>query len=799
MKMKSTLFLFLCLFINLSLYAQVTVKGKLAVDKTNQGIALANLSLANQNQPTVNKYTNSDTLGRFEFKEIPIGKYILSATSMGYQKIQREITITENTVKTLDMGSILMGEDSNLLKEITVTGGTANFATQNGQLKIGVANNPFFKSSSNLLDVFRKLPGLQVNQDGTMLMASRATPTLFVDGKPVNMNNDEILSYLNSLSPDMVESIEMINQPSSKYDGEYQGIIDVKLKRNQSLGLRGTYNVRFQRNNYSLLDNNLSLSYKTARFTYGLNLGHTTGSTFYKYYALQYLANTNAMITDTRTVTANQNFNVQARVAYEPKKGQSIEAFVRTFQIDRNATSDNYLTTQTAKLDQTLAIVKSDNDALPKQHNYAGGLNYDAQFKNSELHIIASLAQIDNRQTEDIQNRDMLNNSLQNGLLSYWKTNSRNNILIRTAQADFTQNMGTGKLELGGKFAHTTTQNNLRYDTLANSVFSFDPQRSNQFNYGEYIVAGYLSYLGKWNKFSYSLGLRAEYTRTIANSITTSTVTERKYLKWLPSLNVTYAINESEQLSFSYSRRLTRPTFAFLNPFRFYYSPRHYWIGNPYLQPSTTNLFALSYSRKALNVSLNAGRETDVMARYPEYKPETNELIFLGRNLPYRNFANLLISSPLTINKWWRMNNNIGIYYNKELTPYFGQTYHIGVFNYTLNGSQIFMLRDWLLDVSYTYESKSGNGLYIFKPVYGIDFGVQKSWFKNKLNTKLMLYDAFDSIKRRLIFREKSIINNDMYHYFATQRLVFSLTYNFGSSIFKIKESKKSEEENRAN
>jgi len=796
--MKSTLLLCLCLFTSTYLHAQ-TIIGKLVDAKTKQAIALVNLSLANQNQPTAIKYTSSDTLGRFEFKEIPIGKYILSATSMGYKKIQRELTINENTVKQLDLGIILMNEDPNLLKEITVTGGTANFATQNGQLKIGVANNPFFKSSSNLLDVFRKLPGLRVNQDGTMLMASRATPTLFVDGKPVNMNNDEILTYLNSLSPDMVESIEMINQPSSKYDGEYQGIIDVKLKRNQSLGLRGSYNARFQRNNYSLLDNNLSLSYKTDRFTYDLNLGHITGSTFYKYYALQYLANTNAMITDTRTVTANQNFNVQARVAYEPKKGQSIEAFVRTFQIDRNATSDNYLTTQTAKLDQTIAITKSENDARPKQHNYAGGINYDAQFKNGELHVIASLAQIDNRQMEDIQNRNIMNSSLHNGLLSYWKTNSRNNILIRTAQADYSQNMGTGKLEFGGKFAYTTTENNLRYDTLANSVFNFDPQRSNQFNYGEYIMAGYLSYQGKWKKLSYSLGLRAEYTRTVANSITTSMLTERKYLKWLPSLNVTYAINQSEQLSFSYSRRLTRPTFAFLNPFRFYYSPRHYWIGNPYLQPSTTNLFALSYSRKALNVSLNAGRETDVMARYPEYNPATNELIFLGRNLPYRNFANLLISSPLTINTWWRMNNNIGFYYNKELTPYFDRTYEIGVFNYTLNGSQIFMLKDWLLDVSYTYESKSGNGLYVFKPVYGIDLGVQKAWFKSKLNTKLTLYDAFDSIKRRLIFREKSIINNDMYHYFGAQRLVLSLTYNFGSSTFKIKESKKSDEENRAN
>jgi len=792
--MKPILLLCLFLFTALFLRAQV-IKGKLIDHKTRQAIPLANLILTDQNHPTVIRYANSDTSGYFRFSDLPNGKYALSISLTGYQKMQKELLIDEDHPKTIDMGDILMAEDVNLLQEVTVTGGVPNFSTQNGQIKIGVANNVFFKSASNLLDVFKKLPGLQVNQDGTMVMASRATPTLFVDGRPVNMNNDEILSYLGSLSPDMVESIEMINQPSSKYDGEYQGIIDVKLKKNQSLGLKGTYNARFQQNNYSLLDNNLSLVFKTNRFVYDLRLGNTSGSTFYKYYSLQYLSNTNAMTTDTRTVTSNQNFNLQARATYEVKKGQNLEAFVRTYQMDRNAVSGNQLLTQTNTLDQTTALVKSDNNALPKQYNYSGGINYDAQFKNSELHVITSLAQIDNRQTEDIQNRNILNDQL----INYWKTGSKNEITIRAAQTDYTQKIGKGKLEFGGKFAHTTTQNDIRYDTLANAIFNLDLNRSNQFHYQEYIGAGYLSYNEQWRKFNYSLSLRTEYTRTVANSITTGNITEKKYMKWLPSLNITYAINENSQLSFSYSRRLTRPTFAMLNPFRFYYSPRHYWIGNPYLQPSTTDLIALSYSRKSLNISLNAGKETDPMSRYPEYNQISNELIFLGRNLPYRKFANLQISAPITINKWWRTNNNITFYYNKELTPYFGNTFEIPVYSYIVNGSQVFTLKNWLLDISYTYESKSGNGLYIFAPVYGIDFGVQKTWLKNRLNTKLTLYDAFDNIKRRLIFREKSIINNDFYHYFAAQRLVFSLTFNFGSSTYKARENKKSDEENRAN
>ncbi|WP_025143398.1 outer membrane beta-barrel protein [Pedobacter jeongneungensis] len=792
--MKPIMLFYLFFLISPLLSAQV-ITGKVLDIKTNRGLPSVSLTLTNKDRPALIRYSNTDTSGFYRFSDIPNGKYNLSISLMGYQKVQKELLIDKNSAEILALDNIFMAEDVNLLNEVTITGGVPAFSTKNGQLKIGIANNLFFKSAPNLLDVFRKLPGLQVSPDGNMQMASRATPTLFIDGKPANMSNDEMLAYLSSLSPDMVESVEMINQPSSKYDGEYQGIIDVKLKRNLSLGLKGNYNLQFQQNNYSLSDNNLALVFKTKRLVYDLKLGHTTGSTFYKYYALQYLASTNALITDTRTVTANRNYNVQARISYELKSGQNLEAFLRTYQVNRNAESGNQLITQSAGLDQTIALIKSDNDAHPKQHNYAGGLNYDARFKNSELHIITSLAQIDNRQTEDIQNQNILNHTL----LSYWKTNSRNNIVIRSAQADYTLNMGKGKFEFGGKFSYASTKNNLRYDTLANSVFNPDPKRSNQFNYQEYIGAGYLSYSGQKDKINYSLNLRTEYTLTKAYSITTGTFTERKFLKWLPSFNLTYTIGDNEQLSFNYSKRLTRPTFAALNPFRFYYSPRHYWIGNPYLQPSTTNLINLSYSRKTLNISLNAGRETDVISRYPEYNAATNELIFLGRNIPHRNFANLQVSSPITVNRWWRMNHNVGFYYNKELTPYFEQTYKIPIYDYKINGSQVFSLKDWLFDVSYTYESKSGSGLYIFAPVYGVDLGLQKGWLKNKLNTKIVLYDAFNSSKRRLIFREKSILNNDFYHYFASNRLVFSLTYNFGRSTYRAKENKKSDEENRAN
>jgi hypothetical protein len=784
--------LLLLILIGHSLSAQ-TINGKLSDNKTKAIIPFASLSLIDLANSKQIRYTSSDTLGNFVFNQVPIGKYLLTMSFMGYQKFQKEINLTA-AQSSINLGNLLMAEDTNLLNTITITGGTPNFSTTNGVLKIGIAGNPFFKSAASLTDVLRKLPGLQVNSDGTMLLSSRAVPTLFVDGKPLHMNADEIQAYLSSLSPEMVESIEMINQPSSKYDGQYQGIIDVKLKRNLNLGLKGAYNLRFQQNTQSLLDNNLSLNYKTKKFAHSFNLGHTTGNTYYRYHALQYLANSNAMVTDTKTIVENQNYNIQARVGYEPKTGRQFEAFFRTYQINRNGNNDNALTTLNNALSQTIALQGSENTSRPKQHNYAGGVNYDAQFKTSELHIVTALAQIDNRQNEDIQNSDRLSSTL----LSYWKTNARNNILIRTAQADYTQRLTKGKLEFGAKYAFNTTSNKLRYDTLGSNGFELDPGRSNEFSYSEYIAAGYLSFSGNKGKFNYSLGLRAEHTKTLANSITTNNLTERDYLKWLPSANLTFAIQKNQQLSLSYSQRLSRPSFDMLNPFRFYYSPRHYWIGNPDLQPSTTNLFSLAYSVKALNISLNAGRENDPMVRYPQYDPVTNILAFMGNNLPYRDFVNIQINMPITITNWWKASHNLALYYNKELRPYFGQTFQIPVYNYTLNGSQVFTLKKLIIDLSYNYESKSGNSLYVFAPVYTLDIAIQRPWLNNRINAKLALQDLFYGGKRRIIFREKAIMNNDFYHDLGTRRLVFSLSYNFGSSTYKQRESKKSEEETRA-
>jgi hypothetical protein len=608
-------------------------------------------------------------------------------------------------------------------------------------------------------------------------MSGRITPTVFIDGKPVPMSPEELQNYLNSLSSEMIASIEVINNPSAQYDAEYKGIIDIKLKRDMALGWKGNVSTNIQQNAYTLADNNFLLTYKTKKTTYTTRLGYTAGASIRRYRALQHLANTNIMETNTGTSTGNNNINAQLGVEYNFTKDQRLEVLLRAYRANREVGSDNILHTTDSSAKNIVSITHTDYNASPVQDNYAANLNYAVQWGKTNLQIISSWLKISNRQKEDIQ----IENALTDHLLDYWKTALKNDILIRTVQADLSRTAGKGKWGMGAKFAFSTTTNDLHYDTLnMDQVFVTDSGRTNNFIYKEYITAGYVSYERKSKKLTYNLSLRVEHTHTMANAITQNQVTKRDYFTWLPGVALTYIMSEDQQLHLSFSRRMTRPNFAQLNPFRFYSSPLNYWVGNPYLQPSILNTLSVAYSRKAFTVSLKIGRETDPMTRYPEYDSATNVLQYLGRNLPYNNFASMETSFPFVINKWWRMSHTIGGYYTKEQTPYHDVTYSIPITHYMINGSQVFTLpKGFTADVYYYYRSYTGNGLYRIMPLYNIDLGLQKTWLNGKLNTRINYYDIFNTYKVNFIFREKKIINNDLAHWFGNQRVALTVSYSF--------------------
>lgn len=793
----SKLFLTTILFVFVHSFAiaQVSISGRVVDNINKQGIPFVNVSLLSSKDSVLIKGSATDSTGTFMISAVQKGNYILLFSSVEYQRKYQAVLIKNDSPVTLQLNEIAMIAANQLLNEVNVSADKIQLQRTDEKLIVNIANNKLFNTSGNGFDVLKKMPGIQINNDGSLSMAGGIIPTIFVDGKPMPMSVEQLQNYLNSLSPEMIASIEIISNPSGRYDAEYKAIIDIRLQRDKTLGWIGNYTGSIQQGVYALFNNNLTLTYNTPKVAYTARIGYLSGATAYRYRALQHQANTNIMRTDTWQKTNNNNLNLQFEADYHLNKNHNLGLILRTTQLNRKAWADNTLHFTNSTDEIVLSNIHSINNYLPEQGNYGLNLSYDARMGKNELHVLGIVSQVNNGRTEDIQNTQTLNGDL----LNYWKTDLVNNISIRSVQTDFIRNIGKGKLELGAKFAFINTKNNLRYDTLSKeNIFVPDMSRSNNFHYNEHISAAYMVYGNKWRALTYKLGVRAEHTNSIANAITNKQITERNYLKLLPSINLSYPLPNEQQMTASYTHRMTRPGFESLNPFRFYLSPLNYWVGNPYLLPSVTKQLSITYTKKNFSVLLNAGREVDPMARYPEYNRLTNVLEFLGRNLPYNDFATLETNWPLTIKKWWRMSHNIGLYYKKEQTPYHEVVYQIPITNYMINGSQIFTLpKDFTFDIYYYYVSTRGNGLYIFKPIHYVDLGLQKTWLKGKLNTKLNFYDIFNTNYLQLIFREKSIINNEFSHWNGNQRVVLSLTYNFGKSGYKIRQNTRNEEESR--
>lgn len=786
MNIKLWIFLML-LFLSCFGKAQETVQGKVLDSGTRVAIFQAEISLVNKSDRSVIQKTLTDSLGFFQLNNI--------VAADAYFIIRKKEYETKEFDKAGDLSLIELNPVAENISEVVIRSVTRNIKLNDGNIVMSVSGNKDFKTSANLLEVLRKTPGVSIDQEGGIFIGGRTTPAVFIDGKPVTMSSQELQAYLRSLSPEMVESIEVNANPSSKYDAEFKGIIDIRLKRNGNLGWKGNYNGNAYANKFSYRENSLNLSYNTEKTAYSLLANYNNGISTYRYNALQKLANTNVMRTNTYQEDEGRVYSIQTGADFRINDKNRFGIYLRgNFRTSDRTRSGSLYTTNNDE-SQLVFNTKSENPTKYSQENYGVNADYSFQNKGFKLNFLGNYLYVKNTQKDDFINRDKPTSQL----LSYWKSDLLNKIDIQTAQIDLSQKIANADIEAGMKYSHSDTNNNIRYDTLSvNDRFVFDPERSNLFSYKEKIWAGYVSYRQKFGKLQVNAGLRFENTESISDAVTKDSVVSRNYLEWLPSFSTTYTFNKSNELSLSYSRKMTRPVFSQLNPFRVYFSPLNYWIGNPYLQPSFTSQIKLTYRYKNWVTSFTAGKEKDVMTRYPLYNPKTNVLEYLGTNLPYRKFASIETSFPLKLTKWWNINTQITGYYNDEFRPYLDEVFALKVYNYEIRINQVFSLPKGYTAILFAnYESKTGNSLYIIKPRYTVDVSVQKSWFGNTLNTKISYNNIFDSYDQRLEFRHKQIMDNRLAHWWDSSRLIFSVGYSFGSSKYQAKELQKTEEESR--
>ena len=431
--MKLLLFKILFLFTIPSFAQRGIIIGKASEKNLNKGIEFANVTLYIAKDSSIVKGVLTDSIGNFELNNLNKGTYILKISSIGFNFFYTNYLTIDLDNSIISLGSLSMEVDQKVLQEVIVNGERPAFERQTDRIVLNVSTNSLYKTSVNALDILKKAPNLQVKANGSIVMRGIITPKYLINGKPIQMDEEELKNYLNTLTPDMIESIDIITNPSSKYDSEFKGIIDIKLKNDKTLGWKGNYNCTVLKNEYFSWNNGINLTYKTKKLIFSNQLSYNNGTDIYEFYSNQKLPNKSVLITDTKRPLYNQTTSYQFGIDYSLKEKQSFSILLKGFNSFRSKTSETFITNTNDNQNVIYNKTFSKNYSNPRYNNYSANINYEANFDSKQLSIFASIANIHNSEEERIININSFNNSLS----SEWRTDLNKNIFIRSIQIDF--------------------------------------------------------------------------------------------------------------------------------------------------------------------------------------------------------------------------------------------------------------------------------------------------------------------------------------------------------------------------
>lgn len=776
----------------------------IVLNERQQPVEYATVALLQPADSSFVKGGIADSTGCFVLPNLPAGTYQLRVTALGYRSFRSQSITIETAGTPVDVGRIQLIADSQNLGEVTVKGERPVVERSMGKLTLNVTNS-FFKTATNALDVLRRAPGLIVSQDGSISVKGQYAPVVYIEGKQLPLTAEE----LRGLAASDIEQIEVINNASAQFDGETRAVINIKLKRDKTLGWKGSlYSGFLQNQRYSGGELGGSATYKTRQWSYYGRLGYATTNDY-----LLGLGRRVVRSDTTRTEFATDSWfkrtamplTYQFSADFTPKPAHQFGLLVKgnsTRNIDRmtnlNQQQDYRANAVNTQLLQTLNVTQGHNQSVALDLNYKGTIN----ARGDQLAAFLDYAAYTTQKSQDFRNDYLTPEGtvLRSPMVMTGQFPST--IHIRSFRTDYSHSLGkAGKLEAGTKLTWTTTDSDLRYDTLAATGFVFDPSRSNRFLYDETILAAYGQWSGTIGKFDVHAGLRVEDTRSTGNSLTLNEVINRRYFRWLPSLNVQWKLGEAHVLSAGFTRKMRRPAFWELNPFTLYVDPYMYTEGNPFLLPVTNNTADLTYTHRDITVSLNYRLDKDVFVQLPIQDDHTKIVRYTRVNLNTQQRAWFDVAVTHALTPWWKTQHYAQVQYAQTRSAYpTGGQIDSQAWSSYLDGRHTFTVgKGYTIDLSYYYSSPTVDYIYNVASNGSLSLGLQKRVLGGAGNLQLNASDLLNSY-RELFYGQFQNLDVWTLQKRNSRQLSIRFTYSFGRSTFTRtnRSSGSVDEENRA-
>ncbi len=779
---------FALLFVLTSFFVSAQeAKGKL-FDANNNPIAFANILLFDEKDSTLKATALSDTAGFFSL-------ILPNTTDWFYISIQYfgiKPYVSERFLGNYDFGDLVLNSSSFDLDAVEITVKKPMIEVTGRGLIMNVSESPILKGT-NSKEILEKIPGAVVNQDGSVTLKGKQNVQIFIDGKPTNLSLQDLVRLLESTPSTEIERVEVYETPPAKFDAAGNaGIINFVTKKGKLLGYNGNLALQSGYGNFHKLLPSGSVNYRNKKI-------NAFGSSWYFNNMFDHKAtmDMNMIINNQSSSFFNQFHRIHHPIGSGARLG--LDYFVNdkiTLGYLANLYQGNMYGWEPSSV-RVKGPAQNNYDFLDaiQDFNYywyghSHNINVKNQISNDEFfNIDADFARRTNGNETSNNNQFYLNNNPLNKSYILQKGNAISDIF--SIKADYEKKLLKEiTLSLGAKASYVVTDNDFKsFNGTTNLDMVQNFNASNVFKYKEAIFAAYGTVVKTWKElWTMDLGLRLEQTNAHGISATTDSDFYKSYLNLFPNIGLAYKVAQKYSWSGSATRRIDRPNYYQLNPFQAQTNPFNIHQGNPNLNPQTTDVVSLTYGLKdKYFFTLSAANTSGLINQVIQQKEDVQQQIQTSENLD--NFYNYSfnINTPFKIKKWWNMNWNALVFYNKMSSNLNWGVVGYEIFSFNINMQQSFSLpKGFKLELSGYYNHDSYWNIWFVEPFYQLDFGINKSY--KKFNFNLVVKDFLN-------IREGNggVFQGNIYMpttYKPESRVVLlNISYRFGNQ--KIQESRR--------
>ncbi len=788
----------LLLAASLVVAAQDDTRGKIKVTiRTNQLAAEnATAELRKAKDSALVKISVADKNGIAEFENIRFGNYFIKVTMVNFAAQYCAPFNLSAEQPMVQIPAITLQPGTPQLNAVTITNRKPFIQKLSDRIVVNVENS-IVSAGSSAMDVLERSPGVNVDQNDNITLRGKAGVIVMVDGKPTPMTGADLANYLKGLPSSAIERIDIITNPSAKYDAAgNSGIIDIRMKKDQRLGMNGTFTTGYGQGVYPKTNIGSTFNYRNKKinvfgnynYAYRIGLNHLLlDRNFYDNGTYN-----GGDLKDNYSKSPVSSNTARLGMDFFPSK-KSIIGFVVNGNFN-HYTRDNDNSSTVLNLQKqatsTFNSLATNNDHA---NNLVANINFKHTFDSSgkELTADADYGVYDTKSlTVNATNYYKLDGTqLQPNYVLNGDQNGK--LTFKTAKADYVNPAGkSSKWEAGIKTSFVSSDNDAKFYDVSSGTPQNDVNKTNHFLYKEYNNAGYINFHKEIKKFDFQLGLRGEQTNISTEQKMGNLKFDSSYFQLFPSAFFNYKLKEDQTLGLSVSRRIDRPGYSQLNPFLFLIDVTTYATGNTALLPQLTWSYELSYTLKNLNFSMSYSHTKDnqniTLARFKEVFPNIpsadNVTVQIPINLASSDYFGLSLSTPIKITKWWNMINNGNIYFEKFHGTFSGTTLNNGKPAADIRTNNTFTFKKgWTAELNASVNTGGQYGFMVLDPQWGLATGVQKTILKNKGTLRFNITDVFWTNLPKAVITYNNYI--EKWHAYRETRVAnLSFTYRFGNN-----------------